>query len=117
MDAYLAHNVELVEALTMSSTIIVDEEVIMITLEGLEPEYDSFVTSFTSNPSNLVTLQELQGLLTDQERRMTTLASFSIATPQLSTNVVATSAPNLASSEHKPVEKKKESNICQICGR
>lgn len=72
--------VELMEALAMSGTAVSDEEIVMITLEGLGVEYDSFVTSFTSIPSNLVSFQELQGMLSDQERWMKALVTFLLST-------------------------------------
>lgn len=56
------------EALTLSGAPAADEEVVMIAVEGLGPEYESFVTSMTTNPSNDVSFQELQGMLSDQER-------------------------------------------------
>lgn len=68
---------------TMFGTLILDEEVVMITIEGLGLEYDSFMTSLTSKSSNMFTFQELQGLLPDQEKRMkcqTTPMTFPIAT-------------------------------------
>lgn len=67
MDVNLINIVELVEALAMSGTLILDKELVIIMLEGLGPKYDNFVTSFTSIPSNIVTFQELQGFLTNQE--------------------------------------------------
>lgn len=59
---------ELLEALALSGTHVANEDVMMIALEGLGSEYESFVTSVTTNPANDVSFRELQGMLSDQER-------------------------------------------------
>lgn len=56
MDAYLANNTQLVGALALYDTLILDEDVTMIALGGLGLEYDSLVASFTSNLNNMVDL-------------------------------------------------------------
>lgn len=56
---------ELVDALNL-----LDEEVVLITLEGLGAEYDNFVTTITTNSSTMISFQVLQGLLEDWEWRL-----------------------------------------------
>lgn len=78
INEYLGEINELVDALNLSRSLVSDEDIICITLERMEPKYDSFMTTITMSSSTLITYQVLQGLLTDQERHLAILNSNNV---------------------------------------
>lgn len=67
-----------------------DDDLVFVTLDGSGPEYSGFVTSITSNRAMSVDFADLQGMLTDHERRLE--AEEHISTPLFPTENLATTA-------------------------
>lgn len=113
MDAYLNHITQLVNVLAMSGSPASDDDTVLATLEGLGPDFESFVTSVTTNTTNPVMFQDLQKLLADQECRMLAaeIKSTTPAEAQMLVNVVT------ASLDPKSNDKKEQRSVKSVSRR
>lgn len=62
MEAYLAQIKEISNQLALASMIIADEDLVLITLNGLPDEYDSFKNAIR-DPAESITMDDLCSLL------------------------------------------------------
>lgn len=62
MEEYLSKIKDLVGQLALASVIIEDEDLVLITLNGLPSEYDSFATAICAQP-DIITMDDLSVLL------------------------------------------------------
>lgn len=91
MDEYISKVSILKDALAVTSEKLKESEVILITLGGLNEEYESFVIAITTRYDPNLTFSELGELLISHEMRITNSRSSSIA---LVVNIAAKTGTN-----------------------
>lgn len=70
ISSYLNRISVLLDEIAMSGKPMDDDDLVFMTLDGLGPEYTGLVTSITSNKAMSAEFANLQGMLTDHERRL-----------------------------------------------
>lgn len=104
---YVDHARSMVDNLIVVGEVLSDSEIILAVLEGLRPEYSSFVTSVTTKFDHNMSFIDFQSILMDLELND---ASVEVVMAPIAANVVTTSSSKGGVSNVRK-------NSCQICNR